>query len=116
MRFKKTIAGAASAVVAAGCAFGVVETTSLQSQIRAADSRTTTVSSRLRGEQNQLNGLASKYSQIAGTLATLSTPSDPLSAYDDICNQQTTNDATGIIQTYYYPCTNSAETIPQPGN
>jgi hypothetical protein len=45
-----------------------------------------------------------------------SAPSDPLSAYSDICNEQFTNQQTGVSQTYYLPCTNNAQTIPQPGD
>lgn len=57
--------------------------------------------------QSQANSLSS---QIAG----LSTPTDPLSAYNQICNGPLTN-AAGVTQTYYYPCTDSVQTIPQPG-
>ena len=54
--------------------------------------------------------------QIQGKLGSLTTPQDPLSAYDDICNTQAVSSTTGLTQTYWYPCTDSAETIPQPGN
>ena len=43
-------------------------------------------------------------------------PTDPLANYTDVCNTQATNGSTGVTQTYYYPCTNEAQTIPQPGN
>jgi hypothetical protein len=49
-------------------------------------------------------------------VGSLTSPSDPLSSYNDICNQQMLNDNTGNDQTYYFPCTNSAVTTPQPGN
>jgi len=59
--------------------------------------------------------LARQVGLVQTQMAGLSQPTDPLSAYNQICNQQFTNDATGITQTYYLPCTNQATTIPQPG-
>jgi hypothetical protein len=53
---------------------------------------------------------------VATLIGQVSNPVDSLSAYTDICNVQSQNDATGITQTYYYPCTNQAQTTPQPGN
>lgn len=69
--------------------------------------------------QAQLNAQVQQeskdYSNMQAKMGSLSTPSDPLSAYNEICNAQLTNNNTGVTQTYYYPCTNNAETIPQPG-
>jgi septal ring factor EnvC (AmiA/AmiB activator) len=63
--------------------------------------------------QMQLNAQVSNF----GTqLSQLTTPTDPLSAYDQICNAQLQNSATGVTQAYYYPCTNNAQTIPRPGS
>jgi hypothetical protein len=66
-----------------------------------------------RAQEREISALQSS---VDGLLASVSSPTDPLSAYTDICNTQLTNSATGITQTFYYPCTNQAQTIPQPGN
>jgi len=59
----------------------------------------------------QISALQSSVANLVGEVAN---PTDPLSAYTDVCQAQLTNDSTGITQTYYYPCTNTAQTIPQP--
>lgn len=66
--------------------------------------------------QADVSGLAAQVAKVSTQVGSLTVPQDPLSAYNDICNVQLTNTATDLVQTYYYPCTNSAETIPQPGN
>jgi len=62
---------------------------------------------------HQISALQNSVATLIGEVAD---PSDPLSAYTDICNTQASNGQTGVTQTYYYPCTNNAQTIPQPGN
>ena len=64
----------------------------------------------------QIRQLDSAEMNTATQLAGLTQPADPLAAYDQICNAQLQNGSTGVTQTYYYPCTNNAQTIPQPGN
>ena len=71
-----------------------------------------------RNAQQASRSASSQISQLqnqVATLAGLNVPTDPLAAYTDICNQPFTNGTTGVSQTYYFPCTNSAQTIPQPG-
>lgn len=58
---------------------------------------------------------SAKLGQLSGQVAGLTVPTDPLGAFDQICNQQFTNSVTGNSQTFYLPCTDNAETIPQPG-
>ena len=70
----------------------------------------------IRQLQVQEHQLSVTVEQLGNTVSGLSTPTDPLSAYSDICNVQLTNSSTDLEQTYYYPCTNNAETIPQPGS
>ena len=60
--------------------------------------------------------LRSQIGNLSAKVAGLSVPTDPLANYTDVCNTQATNGSTGVTQTYYYPCTNEAQTIPQPGN
>jgi hypothetical protein len=62
------------------------------------------------------NVLGGRISSLQSSVNNLNEPTDPLSSYDDICNQEMTNNDTGVSQTYYFPCTNNAQTIPQPGN
>lgn len=77
----------------------------------------------LKGEnaslQGQLDTASAKesadYATVHAQMGHLAAPTDPLSAYDQICNSQFTNGSTGTNQTYYYPCTNNVQTIPQPG-
>jgi cell division protein FtsB len=64
----------------------------------------------------QVRQLRSEVTSLSAQVSAINIPTDPLSAYNDICNQQETNNNTGVTQTYYFPCTNNAETIPQPGN
>jgi uncharacterized protein HemX len=69
----------------------------------------------LRQEKSVLAGFESNLSGLDASVAGLASPSDPLSAYTDICNMQATNSQLGIVQTYYYPCTNNVQLIPRPG-
>ena len=57
---------------------------------------------------SQTNSLRLAVSGLQGEIDTLNKPNDPLSAYNQICQDNNiTNNATGITQTYYYPCTNT---------
>lgn len=67
------------------------------------------------GLQSQLAGQQADIAKLNNAMGSLSQPTDPLSAYDQICTAENTNGTTGVLQTYYYPCTNSVQTIPQPG-
>jgi hypothetical protein len=53
---------------------------------------------------------------VAGLLGDVQNPSDPLANYTQVCNQTMQNGTTGVDQLFYFPCTNSAQTTPQPGN
>jgi len=66
--------------------------------------------------KGEIGSLVTSYAQLSTTVASLSAPNDPLSAYTDICDVYLTNSTTDVSQEYYYPCTNSAETIPRPGS
>ena len=58
--------------------------------------------------------IAALENNVAQLLGEVSNPADPLSAYTDVCNEQA-NDSIGGTETYYFPCTNQAQTTPQPG-
>ena len=61
-----------------------------------------------------INNLSGQVSDLQLQMSQLSNPSDPLSAYNQVCQDNNmTNTSTGITQTYYYPCT--SRFIPQPG-
>lgn len=64
-------------------------------------------------DRAQLAALRTAESRMSGQLAALTVPTDPLASYDAVCNMPLT-DTSGAVQTYYFPCTNSAQTIPQP--
>ena len=67
-------------------------------------------------DSRTISGLRSKVASLTNQVATMNTPTDPLSSYDQVCSTQATNDETGITSTYWYPCTSQAQTIPEPGN
>lgn len=99
----------AAALLAGGLATVAVENSSQHAQIIRSQREVTSLS-------HEISNMRAEINSESGEISSLETPADPLSAYNDICNQDMTNDNTGISQTYYFPCTNEAQTIPQPGN
>jgi hypothetical protein len=93
---QSTADNAAGSAAAAGNAANQAQNTASQAQSTATEAQDTAT-------------------KAENSLGTLSTPSDPLSAYDLICSQDQTNNSTGLTQLYYFPCTNIATTTPQPG-
>ena len=71
---------------------------------------------RVAGLERQLAADRQQVTGLQSQLAQFTQPSDPLSAYNDVCDQPMTDNQNDLTQTYYFPCTNSAQTIPQPGN
>ena len=63
-----------------------------------------------RQDQAQLAALRAAEFRMASQLASLTQPTDPLAAYNAVCNFLGSDGVT----TWYYPCTNQAQTIPQP--
>jgi type II secretory pathway pseudopilin PulG len=61
----------------------------------------------------QIQSERSEYERLRGKVADLNVPTDPLSAYNQVCNQDNTDSNTGVTQLYYYPCTNGV--VPAPG-
>jgi histidinol phosphatase-like enzyme len=110
--FKITAFGAALLVAGFTVTASVV---SLEQQ-SAQSAQITRLQSQARADRTELQKDGRQIVSLTNQVGVLSVPSDPLSAYNDICNAQLTNNQTGITQTYYYPCTNVATTIPQPGN
>jgi hypothetical protein len=106
--FTVTLAAVAFAAAAA-LAFVAHDQGNQASQLRATVTaqhhQLATLNSQLSNLDSVVNGLSN---QVGGLTS--------LSAYNDVCNQPITNDATGNVQTYYFPCTNQATTTPQPGN
>jgi type II secretory pathway pseudopilin PulG len=106
------------AILLAGAALGAVIVI-WQSQGSQAAQATRTEQSQarqIRLLKSQSAQLGAQVSQLSTQIAGVTAPDDPLSAYSDICNMQFNNQATGLNQTYYLPCTNNAQTIPQPGS
>jgi hypothetical protein len=80
------------------------EVTMLQHQLKSAQTL----------EQSDVTGLDTQVGSLSSQLANLNQPTDPLSAYNQICRINDVNSTTGLYQTYYYPCTNNI--IPAAGN
>ena len=71
----------------------------------------------LRQQLSQLQAReAGDYSRAMTAVGSLTPPTDPLTAYNQICDQDFTDDETGITQTFWFPCTNQAQTTPLPGS
>jgi hypothetical protein len=92
---------------------------SANTQIGQLQTQVSGLSGELRGVDAPLNvqrALSSDQQSITSLNTSLNTSTDPLSAYNEICSSQQVNNTTGVTQTYYYPCTNQVQTIPQPGS
>ena len=99
------VAVLALALGTAGTAYGFTEAGKAAAQAR-----------QIRHDEALLRSLSQQETALGNQLAALTVPTDPLSAYNDVCSQDMTNGTTGVTQTYWFPCTNSAQTIPQPGS
>ena len=110
MKTKIAIA-ALIAVLAAVAAVAIVAVV----QIRSLQTEQNTLTRQLSRAQHEQLVLRQSERRLGSQVATLNVPSDPLSAYNEVCNQPMQNGATGNTQTFYFPCTNSAQTIPSPG-
>jgi hypothetical protein len=113
---RRPVLGIVLAIVVVAVVLGAVVAGALayRAQAREITTLKATVTSQAKQEAKQQRVMGAEIIHLEATSG--SAPSDPLSAYDQICNQQLQNSVTGNEQTYYYPCTNSAQTIPQPGN
>jgi hypothetical protein len=99
------IAVLALALGTAGTVYGITEAGTAAAQAR-----------QIRHDRALLRSMGQRVSSLETQVANLNVPTDPLSAYNYVCNQDMTNQSTGVTQTYWFPCTNQAQTIPQPGN
>ena len=115
------IIGIAVVVVGLG-GFGIATITKAHTDITHLQREVSQLTTQMQGAQataqrddSLIQEQSSQISSLSNTVSGLSQPSDPLSAYNQICTAQATNSTTGITQTYYYPCTNQATTTPQPG-
>jgi hypothetical protein len=107
----KTALAVAIAAVLLG-AYATISTVTEHAQITQLRSRLAQAhTTQARAERIMTGQLHS----LSHTVNAINVPTDPLSAYSDICNQQMTNQDSGADQTYWFPCTNQAQTIPQPG-
>ena len=103
------IVAAIALAVAAAAGTGTLIDHGQAQQQAAADHR------QMRALRSQVAALSTQVGSLGSQVSAISQPSDPLSAYNQICNQPFTDSQTGNQATYYFPCTNSAQTIPQPG-
>jgi predicted PurR-regulated permease PerM len=102
---------------------GAISTTGyyLASRITQLQQANTSLRQQVADQQSALSSEGTQTTQEQESITSLTTkvdgltqPSDPLSAYISICNMPLVNDATGVEQTYYFPCTNVVQTIPEP--
>lgn len=87
---------------------------SLHKQLSTEQVTLQTDQASLQGEEVTLNTLQGDVTGLKSQIAAISKPSDPLAAYNEICNNPVSN-GFGGTETVYYPCTNNVQTIPQPG-
>jgi uncharacterized protein YlxW (UPF0749 family) len=113
---KKTLMAVTAAIVTAMCAASLALAFVAHSQAVTAQHQVASLKSSEASLSKEVSGEQSAISQLQTSVAGITVPTDPLSAYSDICNSDMTNQSTGINQTYYYPCTNNVETIPQSGS
>jgi hypothetical protein len=110
--------GVVCALAAAAFSLSLTLKGSLDGQIGNLQRQNASLQAQNARLQTQLDGQVQQeskdYANMQAKMGSLSTPSDPLSSYNEICNTQAT-DNSGVTQTYWYPCTNNAQTIPQPG-
>ena len=99
-------------IVAALTAATTVQVVTVAGWRHQQQQRQAAQTARLAGDDHEISALQNS---VATLLGEVSNPADPLSAYTDVCTAQNQNDATGVTQTYWYPCTNQAQTTPQPG-
>lgn len=112
----KVLGVIAGAVLLAGLTSGaLVIAVHAQSAAQHDQAVIARLAARLGTDEAQLTQEGQQVTSLQGEVAGLTVPSDPLSAYDQICNQDFTNSQTGVSQPFYFPCTNQAQTIPQPG-
>jgi hypothetical protein len=101
---------------AVALALGVVALALMLAWHGSADGRLGQLQTQLTQARQADARMSAQLARLGGQVAGLTVPTDPLSAYNQICNQAMTNNQTGQDQVYYWPCTNNAQTIPQPGN
>jgi hypothetical protein len=117
MRIRIAIAAlvAVLAAMSAVLVVAVVKDSSLQRQEAVIVRHQTTLARQLVRAENAELSLKRAQAKLRNEVSGINAPSDPLSAYNDVCNQAMTNSNSGATQTYYFPCTNQATTIPEPG-
>ncbi len=99
------VAVLALALGTAGTVYGVLEAGRVSAQAQ-----------QILREEAAIRSMDRQVRMLGNQVATLNVPSDPLSAYNEVCYQPLYNNNIGSDQTYYFPCTNQAQTTPQPGN
>lgn len=99
-------------ILALGIALGVV-TSGMNDQISNQTQLISRQSSQLSRQSILISSDESSIGDMQEQLNHLNIPTDPLSAYNAVCNSDLMNTQTGVTQLYYFPCTNSI--IPAPG-
>ncbi|HWE55814.1 MAG TPA: hypothetical protein VG435_09885 [Acidimicrobiales bacterium] len=86
-----------------------------RSQVAATASSLATLKTQVSQDAGQLSNIQESVTSLTSQVGAISKPSDPLSAYNQICDSTFQNSTTDLEQLYYYPCTNVVQTTPLPG-
>jgi len=98
--------------------FGMVNSMMTSSQLAQAKRQLSTQQQQMSQQvDQQIEIQQQRITNLNSEVSGLNVPTDPLANYNQVCsNPDVENDSTGQTQTYWYPCTNNAQTIPQPGS
>jgi hypothetical protein len=114
------IVGGTVAVLVAIVVAGVLaihgQNDGLNGQIQTQDTQMRAMRSVVQEQASEIAATNDTVSSLNSTVANLNQPSDPLSAYNSVCQQPMSNTQTGVSSTWYFPCTNSATTTPSPAS
>jgi hypothetical protein len=99
-------------VIAVAVAGGLV----LHSQSEDITKQSREITTQARTISGQTKDISRLEGNVASLIGAVQNPTDPLANYNQVCNQQMQNGTTGVDQLFYFPCTNQAQTTPQPGN
>lgn len=90
--------------------------TTLSETQQSFSSYRSAATSALSADNAEIKSLRTTVGGLSSQVQNLNVPSDPLSAYNEVCTNSDVQTSNGGSETVYYPCTNQAQTTPQPGD
>jgi uncharacterized protein HemX len=88
------------------------QVSSLKTEADNTSSSLSTVQGSQSSDESDISTIKAQVSTMQSQIANVNRPNDPLSSYNLVCTSNNTNSTTGVPQTFYYPCTNSASPTP----